>query len=157
MSSWLTVTGGRAETRTQLLYNRSAELIVQFMREGETHPTHIEYTLLPIWEYLQEKSVGTPHLVKAVNIEYFYNGFLNFGCPYDNKYGIELQKFALTPQATLKHPEYSCTIAPSGCHSNDDCHYHFGIWCDCAGDSCIRYSSDQQYRENAIAGRSLLQ
>ena len=52
MNSSLTVTGGTAETRTQLLYNRSAELIEEFMREGETHPAFIEYTLVPIWEYL---------------------------------------------------------------------------------------------------------
>ena len=41
MSSSLTVTGGTAETRTQLLHSRSAELIEKFMREGETHPALI--------------------------------------------------------------------------------------------------------------------
>ncbi|XP_029181532.2 DELTA-thalatoxin-Avl2a-like [Acropora millepora] len=139
MSSSLSVTGGTAETRTQLLYNRSAELIEQFMREGETHPALIEYNLVPIWEYLQEKSVGTLDLIKAVNMEYFYNGFLNFDCPYNVSHGMDLQKFDLTDEATPEHPEYSCTIAPSGCQSYDDCHYHIGVWCNCAGDTCIHY------------------
>lgn len=142
MSTSLTLSGGTVETRTQLLHNRSAELIEQFMREGETHPTPVEYTLVPIWEYLQEKAVGTPDLVKAVNMEYFYNGFLNFHCPYiPGSYGIELQKFDLTGQSTTEHPEYSCTIAPSGCHRDDDCHYHIGVWCNCAGATCIHYST----------------
>lgn len=140
MSSSLTVTGGTVGTRTQLLHSRSAELIEQFMREGETQPAIIEYTLVPIWEYLQEKTVGTPDLVKAVNLEYFYNGFLNFGCPYRKQHKIELQKFDLTGQATPEYPEYSCTIAPSGCHDDDDCHYHVGVWCNCAGKTCIHYS-----------------
>lgn len=139
MSSSLSVTGGTAETRTGLLYNRSAELIEQFMREGETHPALIEYTLVPIWEYLQEKSVGTPALIKAVNMEYFYNGYLNFGCSYNTSHGMDLQKFDLTDEATPEHPEYSCTIAPSGCQSYSDCHYHIGVWCNCEGDTCIHY------------------
>ena len=140
ISSSLTITGGTVRTRTKLNHSCSAEHIEQFMREGQTEPDLIEYTLVPIWEYLQEKTVGTPDLVKAVNLEYFYNGFLNFGCPYSVSDKIELQKFDLTSQATPENPEYSCTIAPSGCHHDDDCHYHVGVWCYCAGNTCIHYS-----------------
>lgn len=141
MSSSLTVTGGTGKTRSQVQHNRSAELIEQFMQEGETQPAVIGYTLVPIWEYLQENAVGTSDLVKAVNMEYYYNGFLNFGCPYNVLHDMELQKFDLTGQATQEHPEYSCTIAPSGCHSDNDCHYHIGVWCNCAGDTCIHYDT----------------
>lgn len=141
MSSSLTVTGGTAETRAQLLNSRSAELIEQFMREGQTQPAIIGYTLVPIWEYLQEKSVGTPDLVKAVNMEYFYNGFLSFDCPLVFENDMNLQMFDLTAQATPEQPEYSCTIAPSGCHSDSDCHYHIGVWCNCAGNTCIHYDT----------------
>lgn len=141
IKSSLTVTGGTAKTNIQVVNSRSAEVIERFMREGQTQPSIIEYTLVPIWEYLQEKTIGTPDLVKAVNMEYFYNGFLSFDCPYVSKNGMNLQMFDLTGQAKPEYPEYSCTIAPSGCHSDDDCHYHVGIWCNCAGNTCIHYDT----------------
>lgn len=27
------------------------------------------------------------------------------------------------------------TLAPTGCHSDSDCHYHVGVWCSCRGSS----------------------
>ena len=99
IKSSLTVTGGTAKTNIQVVNSRSAEVIERFMREGQTQPSIIEYTLVPIWEYLQEKTVGTPDLVKAVNMEYFYNGFLSFDCPYVSQNNMNLQVFNLTGQA----------------------------------------------------------
>ena len=140
MSSSITIRGGTTKTRNQLVYNRSHELITQFLDEGQTNPSPILFELKPIWQVLQEKyKYRATDLIKAVNLEYFYMGFLNFGCPYQAEYGQDFQKFDMAEQATPEAPAYQCSLAPYGCHQYDDCHYHLGIWCACRGNTCIHY------------------
>ena len=140
MSSSITVRGGTPTTRSEVLDQRNHTLIKKFMNEGDTNPAPIGFKLKPIWELLQERVNTTKDMAKSVNMEYYYKGYLNFGCPYRTKNGQELQKFEMTPDSTAERPEYRCSIAPEGCHSYDDCHYH-NVKCECRGDSCIRYST----------------
>ena len=58
---------------------------------------------------------------------------------FSGKRGPDLQAFNFAKYSTDENPVYECTIAPSGCHHDDDCHYTFGVYCSCYGDSCIRY------------------
>ena len=36
-------------------------------------------------------------------------------------------------------------IAPTGCHHDNDCHYRSAFWCECRGDTCIRYDTQFDY------------
>ncbi|XP_028406201.1 DELTA-alicitoxin-Pse2a-like [Dendronephthya gigantea] len=138
MTSSITVRGGTAPTRQKLLYDRSNENILKFLDEGHSTPTPIQYTLTPIWQVLGEQQGGK---VKAINLQYYFDGFLNFGCDYKPaaKRGPSLQTFNFAKHSIASNPVYECTIAPSGCHHDDDCHYTVGVYCSCYGDSCIRH------------------
>jgi hypothetical protein len=79
MTSSITVRGGTSATRQKILYDRSNEIIVQFLDEGNSNPTPIQYTLTPVWQILGEKQ---EYRVQATNLKYYFDGFLNFGCDY---------------------------------------------------------------------------
>lgn len=146
MSTSVTVRGGSINLRHRLLYERSSDLIIQFLSEGHTHPTPVAYTLTPIWEILRRHTMMTSEnknaYVQALNLEYYFDGYLNFGCPY--KPGIRpgtppLQKFDYASRSTSTNPVFQCTLVSQGCHHDHDCHYQIGVKCECRGSSCIRY------------------
>ena len=144
MTTSITVKGGTVDTRNKVVYQRSEELILKFLNEGHTNPTPIEFTLTPIWQILRGnrhvKNGNSNSYVQAVNLQYYYNGYLNFGCPYIAGYrGPAIQKFDVAEHSTQDRPVYECSVAPAGCHHPDDCHYHVGVWCACRGWSCIRH------------------
>nr|QNH72432.1 toxin candidate TRINITY_DN37583_c0_g1_i1.p1 [Pachycerianthus maua] len=137
------VSGGTFSTRAKVRKeDRSTELLDKFLEEGSSNPGPIHVILKPVWEILQNyySSKEAENLEKAFNLEYYFNGYLNFGCTHRVKSKIELQKFEKVPDTPPGSPAYRCTLAPEGCHSEDDCHYHIGVWCNCQGDTCIRYS-----------------
>ncbi|KAL9987582.1 hypothetical protein ACROYT_G001917 [Oculina patagonica] len=141
MSDYLTIRGGTAATRNELFKHRTADLIVKFMNEAKATKSAIQYTLTPIWEILQTLYVGkdTPNFVRAVNLEYYYLGFLNYGCYPKSDGEQDLQKFDFAKGSSAKSPQYECSLAPEGCHSDDDCNLRAVAWCSCRGPSCVQY------------------
>ena len=90
------------------------------------------------------KYMNTNYYHKAMSnsLESFYKGYLNYGCQLEQKNAVVciLQKFHIAPNSNLLFPIYQCSLAPSGCQDNDDCHYRDAFWCECRGDSCISHS-----------------
>lgn len=138
MSEKFIARGGKDETRAKMYTNRSDELIVKFLSEAnETHQP-IQYEFTPLWVILKSRYINTSHFTKAFNMEAYYKGYKNYGCALRTD-GIVLQKFHYSNQSTQHNPILQCSIAPEGCRSNDDCHYRNAWWCECSGDSCVRY------------------
>lgn len=137
MSECFVARGGTAETQAKLYVDRSNKMIAQFLSEATTHHP-VKYKFVPIWVILKNMYRHTEHFAKAINMEAYYKGYLNYGCGYITE-GIVLQKFHHSYQSTPDYPIFQCSIAPSGCHKNNDCHYRPAYQCECRGDSCVRY------------------
>lgn len=138
------VLGGSLDTRNKLLdqATRSAEQIEKLLNEASEQPSSIEHTFVAIWNILQSRfKPGSPNHIRGLNLQYYYLGFLNYGCTHVKGGKIEIQKFDLTTRATDTSPEYECSLAKEGCQSDNDCHYK-PIWCSCHGDSCVRYRTE---------------
>lgn len=140
-SSQFVARGGSDITRAKLSSNRSKELISQFLAEARSTHQPIQYKYKPIWEILQDIYSGSEHFPKAMNLEAYYKGYLNYGCSYNTGGKVELQSFDYSNQSVRDHPVFQCSIAPEGCRANDDCHYNaLHVTCECRGDSCVRHS-----------------
>lgn len=140
----LFIRGGSAETRSKLLHDRSKELIEQLMNEAADTHSSVQHTFRAVWKVLQSRfPSGSPNYVRGLNLQYYYLGFLNYGCPYVKSGELKIQKFDYTDRSNDKYPEYECTLAKEGCHSNDDCHYK-PIWCSCRGSTCVHYKTVEQ-------------
>ena len=139
------VKGGKRETNSELANGAtSAELLGQLMNEADEFPASIKHTFMAIWTILQSRfKQGSPNNIRATNLEYYYLGFLNYGCPYISSSGLAIQKFDHTSGSSEKDPEFECTLAKEGCHSANDCHYK-PIWCSCRGPTCVHYKSVKQ-------------
>ena len=142
------VLGGSSSTRNKLLdqETRSVDQIQQLLNEAGESPASIEHTFLSIWSMLQARfEEGSDNHVRGLNMEYYYLGFLSYGCPYiaSANGGVQIQKFDYTRWTTKTSPDFECSLAKSGCHSNNDCHYK-PVWCSCHGDSCVRYKSETE-------------
>ena len=138
----LVIRGGTKETRAQLYAKRSSDLIAKFLSEASMEEP-IEYSFTPIWTVLGQKYHGTEHYAKVRNLEAYYLGVLNFGCPYIPSSAPDafMQFFADDSSSTEDVPSYNCYLGAEGCHVNDDCHYGPGIYCRCVGDSCFKYKT----------------
>ena len=143
----LVIRGGKTETRSALRTKRTEELIEKFLREANESDAGVEHTFRSIWNILQSRFLFKPgseaNYIKAVNLQYYYLGFLNYGCSFKKGRGIHMQKFDYTKSSSEKSPEFECSLAAEGCHTDDDCHYKF-IWCSCYGRSCVRYKKVEQ-------------
>ena len=140
----LIIRGGSKETRNKLLHERSKELIEKLMNEATDSASSVQHTFRAIWDILQSIfEVGSPNHIRAVNLEQYYLGYLNYGCPYIDSGGVDIQKFDHTKGSSEMYPEYECTLAKEGCHKNEDCHLK-PMWCSCRGESCVRYESVEQ-------------
>jgi hypothetical protein len=148
MTTSMTIRGGSMETRNRLLSDKSADVIFKFLSEGDESPAPIRYKLTPIWQVLtnqKQVKASNPHKnVQAANMQYYFDGFLNFDCPFipEDERGPVLQLFNYAEHSAPERPVFHCTIAPQGCHSDRDCNYHFG--CKCYGKSCIRHKVVEQ-------------
>ena len=144
----LLIRGGSGETRSQLLHDRSKELIQKLMNEAADTHSSVQHTFRAVWKVLQGRfPSGSPNYVRGLNLQYYYLGFLNYGCPYvkggkgNNK--VQIQKFDYTEKSKDKYPEFECSLAKEGCHSDDDCHYK-PVWCSCRGQTCVHYKTVEQ-------------
>ena len=142
MNDHLVVRGGTPETRNELIKHRTADLIEKFLNEAKETKSAIQYTLTSLWSILQTLFVGkhTENFIRAVNLEYYYLGFLNYGCDYRSGGGQDLQLFNFAKGSSTTSPQYECSLAPEGCHSNNDCHRKGLTWCSCRGPSCVTYT-----------------
>ena len=143
----LVIRGGKMETRSALRTKRTEELIEKFLREANETDAGVEHTFRSIWSILQSrflfKSGSKSNYLKAVNLQYYYLGFLNYGCPFVEEGGIHMQKFNYTRSSSDISPEFECSLAAEGCHTDKDCHYK-PVWCSCYGRSCVRYKTVDQ-------------
>ncbi|KAJ7392549.1 hypothetical protein OS493_012229 [Desmophyllum pertusum] len=155
-SNKLILRGGSTETRSKLENSRSKEVIEKFLNEAPITPSSVVYTFRAVWKILQSRfPSGTPNYVRGVNMENYYLGYLNYGCPHiESTSGeVHIQKFDHTKGSKEENPEYECSLAKEGCHSNNDCHYK-PIWCSCYGPSCVHYKAVEQdtgHKETAYA------
>ena len=138
------VLGGNPDTRNKLLdqETRSAEEIQKLLDEASEAPSSIEHTFVAISNVLQSRfKIGSPNHIRGLNLQYYFLGFLNYGCNYVKGGSVQIQKFDYTPGYTKTSPEFECSLADQGCQSDNDCHYK-PIWCSCHGDSCVRYKTE---------------
>ena len=147
-SDYLFIRGGSRETSSRLQHDMSKELIQQFMNEAADTHSSVQHTFIPVWKVLRSHyRSGTPNYVRGLNLQYYYLGFLNYGCPYvkggEGSNEVQIQKFDYTKGSNDKYPEFECSLAKEGCHSNDDCHKK-GVSCSCRGPTCVRYKTEEQ-------------
>ncbi|XP_068710185.1 DELTA-alicitoxin-Pse2b-like [Montipora foliosa] len=141
----LIVRGGTKETRNALFKQRTEELIEKLMNEADESDSAVEHSFRPIWDILQSRfETGSDNYIRAVNLQYYYLGYLNYGCSPTESGNVQLQKFDYTRDSTKGSPEFECSLASEGCHNNNDCHYRVGIKCACYGKTCVRYKEEKQ-------------
>ena len=139
-SSQFVARGGSDSTRAELFSNRTKELIGQFLAEARSTHQPIQYKYTPIWSILKNIYFKTEHFPKAMNLEAYYKGYLNYGCQYSKGGNMELQKFTYSNNSIPGQPTFQCSIAPEGCQVDEDCHYRVShARCECRGDSCVRH------------------
>ena len=138
-SKKLTLLGGATETRSNLQEKLTPELLAQFLREADTHPSPAIYKFTSIWDVLKGRFFGERNasFVRALNLKAYYEGMLDFGCQYQARGSVVLRKFIRTSSGQL--PYYACSIPPRGCQSDDDCSIGglIGTVCYCYGRSCL--------------------
>ena len=140
----LFIRGGSRETRAMLLQRRSKELIEKLMNEAGDIHSSVQHTFKELWTVLQSRfPSGSPNYARGLNLKNFYLGFLNYGCPYIENGGVEIQKFDYTKRSSEMYPEFECTLAAEGCHSSNDCRY-VPIYCSCRGPTCVHYEYKEQ-------------
>ena len=142
------IRGGRIKTRNKLRHDRSNELIQQPMDEAADTHSAVQQTFRAVWKVLQSRfPSGSPNYVRGLNLQYYYLGFLNYGCPNvkggEGNSKVQIQKFDYTKRSNDKYPEFECSLAKEGCHSDDDCRYK-PIWCSCRGPTCVHYKTEEQ-------------
>ncbi|XP_022779049.1 DELTA-alicitoxin-Pse2b-like [Stylophora pistillata] len=157
------VRGGLRDTNSALTNGKaSAELIKKLLNEAKKSPSPVQHTFMPIWIILKSHFISgddddVDNYVRATNLQYYYSGYLDYGCYYSTSGTLQIQKFDYTEQSTSRYPEFEWTLAKEGCHDDDDCHYIVGVWCSCLGDSCVHYSSEKritgQIKETAYINR----
>ena len=142
------IRGGSRETSNKLQHDMSKELIQQLMNEAADTHSSVQHTFSAVWKVLQSRfPSGSPNYVRGVNLQYYYLGFLNYGCPYvkggEGNSKVQIQKFDYTERSKDEYPELECSLAKEGCSSDDDCHYE-PVWCSCRGPTCVHYKTVEQ-------------
>ena len=141
----LIIRGGTKETRNALFKQRTEELIEKLMNEAGESSAAVEHSFRSIWDILQSRfETGSDNYVRAVNLQYYYLGYLNYGCRFKESRGVEFQKFDYARGSTNESPEFECSLAGKGCHNDGDCHYRIGVKCACYGKTCVRYKEEEQ-------------
>ena len=138
MRSKLTIVGGSDATQAKLYAAVTPDHLTYFFNEAQTHPADVIHDLKPIWEVLKVRYVTEDpkdYYRKALNLEQYYEGMLDFGCSCKAEGSEVLRRFFLTSDDN-NHPSYSCRIPPEGCQNDDDCHVGHAA-CYCNGPSCM--------------------
>ena len=98
--------GGTLETRNALRGDRTEKLIEKFLNEAGKSDSAIEHTFRSLWNILQSRfGISSDNYVRAVNLQYYYVGYLNYGCRHSESGGVHMQKFDYT-----KYPKSSLQI-----------------------------------------------
>ena len=135
----LIVRGGTKETRNALFYDRTKERITKLMNEADQTDAAVEHSFRSIWNILQSRyPTGSDNYIRAVNLQYYYLGYLNYGCQFIGSGNVQVQAFSYTKYSIPSSPEFSCTLAKEGCHNDDDC-YKRWFRCTCTGITCVRH------------------
>ena len=125
------IRGGDPTIRNQLVTGGlDAATIKKFMDSTAQYPNPIDYAFVPLWHLFPDNKRQ-----QAINLQDFYEGYLQTDCQYLAIGDTTLQQFHQIGQEHLV-----CSIASEGCHNDSDCHYslsHFG--CMCYGPSCVQY------------------
>lgn len=111
-SDRLIIRGGTAETCNKLLNERSKDLIEQFMNEASDSASSIQHTFRAIWDIVQSIfEVGSPNHIRAIKLEQYYQGFLNYGrslhCKWRSGHS-ELRPHQRFQRNISRIPVYSC-------------------------------------------------
>lgn len=140
----LVIRGGSKKTRNALRTKRTEKLMEEFLNEANETEASVGHTFRSLWDILQSRfQTGSGNYIRAVNLQYYYLGYLNYGCRFKESGDVSLQKFDYTRGSSKESPEFECTLAAAGCRSDDDCHVKLG-WCSCKGKSCIQYKLENQ-------------
>ena len=114
------VRGGLRDTNSALTKGTSAELIEKLMNEADDAPSPVQHTFRPIWEILKDRfKTGSKNHIQATILQYYYSGYMGYGCLYSKSGDVEVQKFDYTKQSESKKPEFECSLAKEGCHNDD--------------------------------------
>ena len=141
----LIIRGGTKETRNSLYKQRTEDLIEKLLNEAGESDASVKHTFRSVWDILQSRfETGSDNYIRAVNLQYYYLGYLNYGCRFKESGGVQIQKFDYTRGSAEKSPEFECSLAAEGNDNDDDCHYKVGIWCSCRGKTCVHYKSVEQ-------------
>ncbi|RMX43828.1 hypothetical protein pdam_00023928 [Pocillopora damicornis] len=109
------VRGGLRDTNSALTKGTSAELIEKLMNEADDAPSPVQHTFRPIWEILKDRfKTGSKNHIRATILQYYYSGYLGYGCLYSKSGDVEVQKFDYTKQSESKKPEFECSLAKEG-------------------------------------------
>jgi hypothetical protein len=138
--------GGTPKERANIETYHNLEQINQFLKDAANSKAGIDYKMEPIWNMLTYKFKTREDRARAMNLEAFYKGYLSFGCKlkHDPHRKIVLQTFALIKGSPRTAPKYHCILQPTGCHDDEDCHYHYTVsWCSCNGDTCVRHKTQR--------------
>ena len=132
----LIIRGGIKETCNALYKQRTEDLIEKLLNEAGESDAAVEHTFRSLWDILQSRfETGSDNYIRAVNLQYYDLGYLNYGCRFKESGGVQIQKFDYTRGSSEKSPEFECSLAAEGCHNDDNCHYKVGIWCSCRGEN----------------------
>ncbi|PFX32601.1 Toxin PsTX-60B [Stylophora pistillata] len=84
------VRGGLRDTNSALTKGKaSAELIKKLLNLAKKSPSPVQHTFMPIWNILQRRlKPGSPNYVRAINLQYYYSGYLDYGCYYSTCVGV---------------------------------------------------------------------
>ena len=140
VASHLETLGGSDKTKNQLGKYRTKGLINKLLHEATLEmPIQFKYT--PIWEILRHKFTGnTERYAKAVALQKYFEGFLDFGCEYlpTNAQGLPLRKFTFSNEHSNENPDFWCVLEREGCHNDTDCHLS-GQEAYCYGSTCVEH------------------
>lgn len=81
MKNIFIVRGGIKEICNVLFYFRMRDQIIKLMNEVDQIDVVVEYSFRLIWNILQScYCIGLENYVRVVNFQYYYLGYLNYGC-----------------------------------------------------------------------------
>ena len=79
----LIIRGGTKETCNALYKQRTEDLIEKLLNEAGETDAAVEHTFISMWGILQSRfGIGSENYIRAVNLQYDYLGFLNYGCQF---------------------------------------------------------------------------
>jgi len=146
----LTVKGGDLAKATALVNSKTLDNIEDFLTSAST-TSPVGHKFRSIGEFLRTRYIGTTHYKKALNLQYFYEGFLDYECNEQKTGdGNLVRRFARAADYSDSRPSYRCEIPSQGCSSSSDC--HIGGWgsvCYCYGNGCFKH------KEKEVAGRKI--